>query len=92
MEEAKRKSPMRKCVGCNNHFEKKSLIRILRSPEGEIKLDFTGKMNGRGAYICKNTQCLKKAIKQKRLDSVLETSVPEEIYSKLSEELSNENN
>lgn len=92
MEEAKRKAPMRKCVGCNNHFEKKSLIRILRSPEGEIKLDFTGKMNGRGAYICKNTQCLKKAIKQKRLDSVLETSVPEEIYSKLSEELSNENN
>ena len=92
MEEIKRKAPVRKCVGCNNHFEKKSLIRILRSPEGEIKLDFTGKMNGRGAYICKNTQCLKKAIKQRRLDSVLEVSVPEEIYSKLLEELSNENN
>ena len=83
-----RKTPVRKCAGCNEHFEKSQLIRGIRTPEGEIKLDLSGKMNGRGAYICKNPACLKKAQKQKRLDSMLDVTIPEEIYDKLREELS----
>lgn len=88
-----RKVPIRKCTGCNGHFEKKILVRVIRTPEGEIKLDPTGKLNGRGAYICKNVSCLKKAQKQKRLDAVLDVNIPSEIYIRLQEELSkNENN
>jgi predicted RNA-binding protein YlxR (DUF448 family) len=84
----KRKIPVRKCTGCNNHFEKNLLVRIIRTPEGEIKLDPSGKMNGRGAYICKNPACLKKAEKQKRLQSALDVAIPPEIFLKLAEELS----
>ena len=87
MEEAKRKAPMRKCVGCNNHFEKKSLIRILRSPEGEIKLDFTGKMNGRGAYICHSAACLKKARKARALERAFELAIPDEVYDALERQM-----
>ena len=78
---------MRRCTGCGEHFPKKELIRVVRTPEGEIVLDGVGKMSGRGAYICKNVGCLKKARKARRLESSLECSIPEEVYNKLEEEL-----
>ena len=82
-----RKLPMRRCTGCGEHFPKPELIRVVRTPEGEIVLDETGKKSGRGAYICKNASCLKKARKAKRLESSLECSIPDEVYNRLEEEL-----
>lgn len=85
-----RKMPTRRCVGCGEHLPKNTLIRVLRTPEGEIVLDLTGKRSGRGAYICKSTACLKKAAKSKRLDASLECKIPDEIYMNLEEELKRE--
>ena len=82
-----RKQPMRRCTGCGEHFPKKELIRVVRTPEGEILLDEIGKKSGRGAYICKKASCLKKARKAKRLDASLEVSIPNEVYDRLEEEL-----
>ena len=82
-----KKQPIRKCSGCGEHFPKKELIRVVRSPEGEISLDFVGKAAGRGAYLCKNADCLKKARKARRLENALECSIPEEVYGRLGEEL-----
>jgi predicted RNA-binding protein YlxR (DUF448 family) len=82
-----RKQPMRRCTGCGEHFPKKELIRIVRTPEGEILLDEVGKKSGRGAYICKKASCLKKARKAKRLESSLLVSIPNEVYDRLEEEL-----
>lgn len=82
-----RKQPMRRCTGCGEHFPKLTLIRVLRTPEGEIILDTTGKKSGRGAYICKSAACFKKARKAKRLESSLDCSIPEEVYNRLEEEL-----
>lgn len=82
-----KRQPMRKCTGCQEHFPKKELIRVLRTPEGEIVLDLVGKRSGRGAYICKSSACLKKARKAKRLESSLECSIPDEVYERLEEEL-----
>ena len=82
-----KKIPMRQCLGCNEHKEKPLLLRVVRDPEGGISLDFTGKKSGRGAYICKNASCFKKARKAKRLESSLECSIPDEVYNKLEEEL-----
>ncbi len=75
-----KKIPMRKCVGCNESKAKKELVRIVRSPEGEISLDLKGKKSGRGAYICSNADCFKKARKSKRIDRILEVTVPDSIY------------
>lgn len=83
-----RKMPTRRCVGCGEHLPKNTLIRVLRTPEGEIVLDLIGKRSGRGAYVCKSTACLKKAVKSKRLEASLECRIPEEIYATLEEELS----
>ncbi len=80
--------PMRRCVGCMGQFEKKLLIRVVRAPDGTVSLDFSGKKSGRGAYICKSTSCLKKAIKSKRLEKNLECAIPEEVYNRLEGELS----
>ena len=63
------------------------MIRVVRTPEGEIVLDFVGKKSGRGAYICKNASCLKKARKARRLESSLECSIPDEIFDRMEEEL-----
>ena len=67
-----KKVPQRKCVGCGEMKDKKSLLRIVRSPEGEISLDLTGKKSGRGAYVCRSRECIKKAVKEKRLERALE--------------------
>ena len=82
-----RKQPMRRCTGCGEHFPKKELIRVVRTPEGEIVLDEVGKRSGRGAYICKSAACFKKARKARRLEASLECSIPDEVYNRLEEEL-----
>lgn len=82
-----KKIPTRRCVGCGEHLPKSSLIRVLRTPEGEIVLDLVGKRSGRGAYLCKSVACFKKAVKSKRLETSLECKIPDEVYIKLEEEL-----
>ena len=78
-----RKIPMRQCVGCREMKPKKELIRVVRSPEGDIALDFRGKAPGRGAYLCPDAACLKKAMKARSLDRAFETAVSQEIYDAL---------
>lgn len=85
-----KKIPERMCTGCMEMKAKKELIRIVRSKEGEIFVDLVGKKPGRGAYICKNLECLEKAVKTKRLEKNLEVKIDEEIYNKLREEIANE--
>ena len=82
-----KKIPQRQCMGCRERREKRQLIRVVRSPEGEVSLDFSGKKNGRGAYLCPDPQCLKKAIKSKSLDRSLEVAIPQEIYDRLEKEM-----
>jgi predicted RNA-binding protein YlxR (DUF448 family) len=83
----RKKVPMRMCTGCGEMKPKKELVRIVRNAQGEISLDKTGKKPGRGAYICKDTQCLKKAKKSKRLERAFGCTVPDEIYARIEEEL-----
>lgn len=78
-----RKIPMRKCVVTNERFPKKELIRIVRTPEGEVVIDTTGKKNGHGAYIQKSKETFEKAKKNKALARALEIEIPEEIYTQL---------
>ena len=82
-----KKIPQRQCMGCRERKEKRELIRVVRSPEGTVSLDFRGKAPGRGAYICPDPMCLKKAIRSKALERSLETAIPEEIYARLEQEL-----
>lgn len=85
-----KKIPLRMCTGCMEMKPKKELIRIVKTPEGEVCVDLTGKKSGRGAYICKTIECLEKSFKAKRLSRNLDTPISEEIYDKLKEEISNE--
>lgn len=80
-----KKIPMRKCVVTQERFPKKELVRVVRTPEGQVEIDLTGKRNGHGAYIQKSQQTLDKARKNKALDRALETTVPEEVYAQLEE-------
>lgn len=81
-----KKIPMRICIGCGVSKSKKDLMRVVRTPEDEFVLDATGKKNGRGAYLCKDAECLKKAIKSKGLERSFKMSIPKEVYAKLEEE------
>ena len=83
-----KKVPQRTCMGCQAKKDKRELVRIVRSPEGEISVDMTGKKPGRGAYICPDLECLNKVVKSKRLERSLETSISQEIYEMLKEQLS----
>lgn len=83
-----KKVPQRTCMGCQAKKDKRELVRIVRSPEGEISIDLTGKKPGRGAYICPDPECLQKVVKSKRLERSLETRISEEIYESLKEQLS----
>lgn len=87
MEQKKRKIPERRCLGCNEHKPKAELLRVVRTPEGEVVLDFKGKMNGRGAYICKQLSCLKKARRGGRIDKSLECVIPDQVYDAMEKEL-----
>ena len=86
-----RKIPTRQCLGCNEHKPKKELLRVLRTPEGEITLDFTGKKSGRGAYICYDMECLEKAQKSKRLEKALEIKIEDELYDQIKNVIENKN-
>ena len=82
-----KKIPMRMCVGCREMKEKRELIRIVRTPEGEAALDATGKRSGRGAYVCRQAECLRRAIRQKQLERQLEITLTSEITDALTAEM-----
>ncbi len=86
-EQKVRRVPERRCLGCGESFPKRELIRIVRSPEGELSLDFTGKKSGRGAYICPKSDCFKKARKSGRIAKNLEVTVSDELYEALEHEV-----
>ena len=87
MSAAVRKVPMRQCTGCQEMKNKKERIRVLKTSEGEILLDATGKKNGRGAYLCRSMDCLEKAIRSRGLERSLKVKIPDEVYETLKEEL-----
>ena len=82
-----RKTPQRMCLGCGEHKDKPQLVRVVRSPEGDISIDRTGKKSGRGAYVCQNVGCLQKARKAKRLERALGCQIPDDVYEALEKEL-----
>ena len=82
-----KKIPQRQCMGCRERKAKKELIRVVRCTDGTVMLDFSGKLNGRGAYICPRQECLQKARKSSALDRSLEVAVPAEVYERLEKEL-----
>jgi len=79
--------PERKCVGCNERKPKNELVRVLRTPEGEIQIDRTGKKSGRGAYLCRSTACFAKAVKARRLQTALECEIPDNVIGAIEKEL-----
>ena len=83
-----RKVPLRKCAGCGESKPKKELVRVVKSPEGEISLDLTGKKPGRGAYVCRSADCLKAARKARRLERAFSCQISAELYERMEEELS----
>ena len=83
-----KKVPMRQCTGCREMKSKREMIRVIRTTEGEICIDATGRKNGRGAYICPNMDCLKLAVKNRGLERSLKTAIPESVYQQLEEEMS----
>ena len=82
-----KKIPQRQCMGCRERKAKRELIRVVRGTDGTVSVDFSGKLNGRGAYICPDPECLKKARKAKSLERSLEVSIPEEVYDRLEKEM-----
>ena len=82
-----KKIPQRQCMGCRERKAKKEMLRVVRSTDGTVMLDFGGKLNGRGAYICPQPGCLDKAIKSKALERSLETEIPQEVYGRLRKEM-----
>ncbi len=80
-----KKPVVRRCCGCMQHFEKRDLVRVVRTPEGAVVLDESGRQNGRGAYVCKTPDCVKKLRKNRRVEQSLKSPVPEEIYRALEE-------
>ena len=82
-----KKIPQRQCLGCREMKPKRELLRVVRSPEGEVTLDSKGKAPGRGAYVCPNAACLKRAVKSKALSRALEVEIPQEIYDSLQQQL-----
>lgn len=81
-----KKIPQRKCLGCNEMKDKKALLRVVRSPEGEVSLDLTGKKNGRGAYVCPDKECITKAVKENRLERALEKPIGDDVLKQLLED------
>ena len=83
-----KKIPLRMCSGCGQHLPKKELVRVVRSVEGELSVDLTGRKPGRGAYLCPKADCLRKARKARRLERSLDCQIPDEVYQRLEEEIS----
>ena len=86
-----KKIPQRQCMGCRERRAKKELIRVVRGTDGTVSLDFGGKLNGRGAYLCPDPECLKKARKIKSLERSLEVPIPDEVYDRLEKEMEGSN-
>lgn len=84
----KKRVPLRMCAGCGEMKTKKELVRVVRSPEGEISLDLTGRKPGRGAYVCRSIDCLKAARKGRRFEKAFSCKIPDEVYDRMEEELS----
>ena len=84
-----KKIPLRKCTGCGEMFDKRTLVRVVKSPDGEVSLDLTGKSSGRGAYVCKNPNCLNMARKKKAFERAFGTEISDEVYTKMEEEIKN---
>ena len=82
-----KKIPMRQCLGCREQKAKRDLIRVVRSPEGAISLDFRGKASGRGAYVCPQADCLKKAIRARAIERALDCAIPAEVYEQLEKQM-----
>ena len=82
-----KKIPQRQCMGCRERKAKRDMIRVVRGTDGEVSLDFGGKKNGRGAYICPDMECLQKAIRSKALDRSLEVTIPEQVIDRLRKEM-----
>ncbi len=82
-----KKIPQRQCMGCRERKAKKDMIRVVRTTEGTVSLDFSGKLNGRGAYVCPDMECLKKAQKSRSLERCLEIEIPQEVYDRLAREM-----
>ena len=85
-----KKIPVRRCVGCNAQRPKRELVRVVRSPEGEISIDLRGKAPGRGAYLCGRPECLKKARKSRAIERALSVTVPETVYDQLEQQMEQE--
>ena len=83
----KKKLPERKCLGCGISKPKGELARVVRAPDGSVSLDLTGRKSGRGAYVCRNAECLKKCRRAKRIEHALEVSIPDELYEAIEKEL-----
>ena len=84
-----KKIPMRMCTGCGEMFDKRTLVRVVKSPDGEVSLDLTGKKSGRGAYVCRNAQCLKKARKKKAFERAFDMLIDDAVYNTMEEEIEN---
>ena len=82
-----KKIPQRQCMGCRERKDKKAMIRVVRCTDGSVSLDFSGKLNGRGAYVCPDPECLKKAQKSNALSRSLEVAIPQEVYDRLVKEM-----
>ncbi len=82
-----KKIPQRQCMGCRERKEKRQLIRVVRTPQGNVQLDFSGKLSGRGAYLCPDAACLAKAQKARALERSLDVAIPQEVYERLAREM-----
>ena len=81
--------PMRMCTGCGEMFDKRTLVRVVKDPDGNVSLDLTGKKAGRGAYVCKNAECLKKARKKRAFERAFSVKIEDAVYDTMEEEISN---
>ena len=88
-EPKKKKIPERRCIGCGEKRPKPELIRVVRSPDGEVSVDLTGKKSGRGAYVCRSAKCLSRAVKKGQLARNLECAIPDEVAERLAAEIEN---
>ena len=86
-----KKIPQRQCMGCRERKNKRDMLRVVRGVTGEVSLDFSGKLSGRGAYVCPNPECLKKARKSRALERCLEVAIPEEVYDRMEKEMEGAN-